>query len=365
VTQICRPIYSQANSRLEYTFPLGAYVLDDAIDTQKQLFMKFVLRMRTATQSRMRKYVSTSTAIVRSGVQEKCKPPVHVDSSLADILRFDMLDGLLHTDSQFDQTDTSFLQDITGAENAASTINVNIATPLTFMLRIDDGVLASVGMDTYGIDVVSIFTMYFISNVKKDSMLSLLNTRRGFTQFEDGSIDPDDELLRICPLHRIRGVYGCISRFEVQSGLYEFESTSVLPIAPDADVNGFASETWAQAQRTASVSFVDAVRTHTGTVRNNFHINAKSRQAFVVSQDVPWSEDEFRNDPSLSHLQYPQVRDNVCLLVCALAWAWSGHILLEWNLLEWNFFNLGVCVEEQESNGHHSGFALVSVAAAN
>jgi len=308
VTQICRPVFSQANSRLEYTFPLGANVVQDAIDTQKKLFMKFVLRMRTASQSRMRKYVSTSTAIVRNGVQERCKPPVRVDSSLADILRFDMLDGLLLTDSQFGQTDTTFFRDITGAENAASTINVNIAMPLTFLLRIDDGVLGSIGMDTYGIDVVSIFTMYFISNVKKDSMLSLLRTGRGFKRFEDGSIDPDDELLRICPLNRIRGVYGCISRFEVQSGLYEFESASVLPIAPDADVNAFASATWAQAQRTASVSFVDDVRTHTGSVRDHFHINSKTRQAFVVSQDVPWSEDEFRNDPSLSHLQYPQVQ---------------------------------------------------------
>jgi len=291
-------------------------VLDDAINTQKQLFMKFVLRLRTATQSRMRKHVSTSTAIVRRGVQEKCKATVHVDSSLADILRFDMLDGLLAANAQWNSTDITVLQNITGAENAASTINVNIATPLTFMLRIDDGVLANIGADTYGIDVVTIFTMYFISNVKKDSMLSLLGAGRGFTQFEDGSINPDDELLRICPLNRIRGVYGCISRFEVQSGLYDFQGTSVLPIAPDADVNGLASATWAQAQRTASMSFVDAMRTHATSVRDKFRINAKTRKAYVVSQDVPWSEAEFRNDPSLSLLQYPQVRVSVCVCVC-------------------------------------------------
>jgi len=292
---------------LEYTFPLGEYVLDNAMDTDKLLFMKFVLRLRTSQQARMLKYISTKTIIRRNDIEIKCPAPLHVDSSLAKILKFDMLDGLLATEDRFDQTETSLFEDITSSEKTASIIKVNIATPLTFILRIDDDVLTKSGMDTYGIDVVSIFTMYFISNVKKDSMLNLLGAGRGFTQYEDGSINPDDDLLRICPLHRIKGVYGCIARFEVQSGLYEFEGSSVLAVAPDEQMGTLAAGSWAAQQRTASLSFVQALRTHTTRVRDHYHINAKSRKAFVVSQDVPWSEAEFANDPSLSYLQYPQV----------------------------------------------------------
>jgi len=78
---------------VEYTFPLGKYVLDDAIDSDKQLFIKFVLRLRTKKEARMLKYISTKTAICRSGIQEKCPAPLRIDSSSAEILKFDMLDG--------------------------------------------------------------------------------------------------------------------------------------------------------------------------------------------------------------------------------------------------------------------------------
>ena len=283
-------------------------MLDRAVDTDKQLFMKFVLQLRTATQDRMQKYISTRTSMRGDSVKEKCPAPVRVDSSLAQILKIDMLDGLLASDTQFGQTETSLVQDVkaSGSANASSSVNVNAATPMTLMLRIDDEVLNESGMDSYTIEVVTIFTMYFISNVKKESMVRLLNTGRGFTQFEDGSINPDDDLLRICPLDRIRGVYGCIARFEVLSGLHEFEGTSVLSIDPDEEICNLASETWAQAQRTASMSSVHAVSTHANRVRGNYSIDAKTRQAFLISQDVPWSEAEFINDASLSYLQYPQ-----------------------------------------------------------
>ena len=258
----------------------------------------------------MLKYISTKTAIRRNGIQAQCPAPVQVDSSLAEILKFDVLDELLATEDRVNQTETSLFEDVTGNDNAASTIKVNITTPSTFMLRIDDDVLAKSGMTTYGIDVVSIFTMYFISNVKRDSMFNLLGTRKGFTQYGDGSINPDDDLLRICPLNRIKGVYGCIARFEVQTSLYDFEDISVLAVASDAQMCTLASESWAAQQRTASVLFVQALRTHTSRVRDNYHINAKSSKAFVVSQDVPWSDSEFANDPSLSYLQYLQVYFN-------------------------------------------------------
>jgi len=157
--QICRPRYLDGNTELEYTFPLGKYVLDDAMDSDKKLFMKFVLRLRTKTDARMLKYISTKTAIRRSCIQEKCPAPLRIDSSLGEILKFDMLDGLFSTEDRFNQTETSLFEDITSNAAAASTIKVNIGTPLTFMLRIDEGVLAKSGLNTYGIDVVSIFTM--------------------------------------------------------------------------------------------------------------------------------------------------------------------------------------------------------------
>ena len=211
------------------------------------------------------------------------------------MLKFDMLDGLIG-----DKPQTT--------EEAARYIYMNVATPLTFLLRVDQTALERAGYNGYDIHVVTVFTMYFISNVKKNSVLRMLQAGKGVSQQNDGSVQPDDDLLRICPLHRISGVYGCIARFEVQNGLHDFESTSLLPISADAEICLIASQTWAQGQRTASKIFVDTIEQHASHVREDFEINFNSRKAYMVAQDVPWSEAEFQNDKSISYLRYAQVR---------------------------------------------------------
>ena len=293
--QICNPVYSTGNDKLEYTFPLGANHLEKAVNTNKLLFMRFILRMRTATNTSIMAYVSTKSAIRRENIVEKCAASVQLEVNLGELLKFDMLDGLIGDKPQT-------------PEEAVRYIYMNVATPLTFLLRVDQTTLTGAGHKGYDIDVVTVFTMYFISNVKKNSVLRMLQAGKGVSQKNDGSVQPDDDLLRICPLHRISGVYGCIARFEVQNGLYDFESTSLLPISADAEICSIASQTWAQGQRTASKIFVDTIEQHASHVREDFEINFNSQKAYIVAQDVPWSAAEFQHDTSISYLRYAQVR---------------------------------------------------------
>ena len=137
------------------------------------------------------------------------------------------------------------------AHNTARSITSNVVMPLTLLLRATNavgGAVLQADAVQYDINVVMMFSMYFISNVKKDAMLQLLKSGAGFAQKSGGIIHPTDKLLRICPLHRIKGVYGCIAGFEVQAGLYEFETSAFMRIPSDPTLCESASHSWAQAQ---------------------------------------------------------------------------------------------------------------------
>jgi len=295
-----------SNTKLEYTFPLGMHVLEEAVGTQKSLFMKFMLRLRTAENSRIFKHISTKSAIRRENFVENCQVAVYLDVNLGQLLKFDMLVGLLTVAREIDTNATAVYVDVGQSQETTLIQQTSLSTPLTFVLRLDDTAMGTGAYGTYEIDVVTVFTMYFVSNVKKNSALRLLETGGGFSQSADGSLVPDDDLLRICPLHRIEGVYGCIARFEVQHSMYEFEKTAIFPIASDRELCRLGAASWAQRQRTSSRAFVDNIATHASNVRERFRVDASLRKSYVISHDIPWSEAEFRNDAGLSYLQYPQ-----------------------------------------------------------
>ena len=305
-------MYSPQKNTLEYTLPLGNNGLDDAdMDQQKSIFVSFMLRLRTPDGALVTQYISTKTRLETSTINEKCLASTRLEVDLKDLLQFDILDGLMTDDTLPETHKVPYFTDVAVAHNTARSITSNAAMPLTLLLRATNalGGAAVLQADAvqYDINVVTMFSMYFISNVKKDAMLQLLNSGAGFAQKSDGIIHPTDELLRICPLHRIKGVYGCIARFEVQAGLYEFETSAFMRIPPDPTLCESASQSWAQAQRAESMAFVTDMDTHAANVRQAFGIVSDAQMAFMVSQDVPWSEAEFRNDKSLSLLQYPQV----------------------------------------------------------
>jgi len=255
----------------------------------------------------MRIYINTKTKITPTRILEKCTATTNVEVSLANLLKFDMIDTLLDTPSQLLLNSSSLHTDVVNGDVEHVNIQVQAATPLTFVLRIDPRALAASGYSGYEIKVLTILTMYFVSNIKKDSMLNLLRSGTAFSYYKDGSIKPGEDLLRICPLHRTVGVYGCMARFEVQSGLYDVDTTPILAIPPDPHMCTLAASAWAYRQRTASLSFAHLMGLHAEIVRENFAINPGTRKAFVIAQDIPWREDEFSHDHSLGGLRYSQV----------------------------------------------------------
>jgi len=228
--------------------------------------------------------------------------------NLGELLKFDVMQGLLdHINNNTSSTSVYAADGSTTSQPATIIQQQSLGTPLTFVLRIDKTILAATtAYDAYEIHLIMIFSMYFISNVKKNSVLRILNSGAGFSQSTDGSLIPDDTLLRICPLQRIEGVYGCVARFEIQDSMYEFEQTAGFPVTVDPDLCSNTAATWAQRQRSPSRVFVQNMVTHANSVRQHFGIDCTSRKSYVISHDVPWSEAEFRNNRAMSRLQYPQ-----------------------------------------------------------
>jgi hypothetical protein len=100
--------------------------------------------------------------------------------------------------------------------------------------------------------------------------------------------------------------YGCISRFEIQHSLYEFEKSAILAIDRDETLNTISTTAWAQEQRITSDFFVNSAKKHTHNVLEMFKMSP-FRRGFSISQDVPWSANQLKSEPSFSNLQYAQV----------------------------------------------------------
>jgi len=204
--------------------------------------MSFVLQFTTAyTRKRSTQYIDTKTAIRASNLLSKCRStPSVVQINLADRLHFKMLDGLLNHTSQLDSAQIAYFPNITSHQTMANIKN-DPAQPFTFIVLAED----NLGQDRIHIEIQTIFTMYFLSSTKKEAMIDLLDATDGFVTLADGSVEPSPDVLRICPLHVIPGVLGCVSRFEIQHGIHELADTPILEVSDDALLCPRLAKSWA------------------------------------------------------------------------------------------------------------------------
>ena len=310
VEQVCTAVFISKNV-MEYSFPLGRNGLATGLLANKFLFMNFVLQYEAAvTRKRSFQYINTKTAIRASNLRSTCRnTPSILTVDFADQLHFQMLDGMLNRTSQLDSQQIAYFPDILDQE-AMAHIHNDPALPYTFIVQAD----AMLAHDRIHVEIPTIFTMYFLSSAKKTAMLNLLDSTHGFATLADGSVEPSEDVLRICPLHVIPGVFGCVSRFEVQHGIHELADTSILEISADELLCPLLAKSWAQQQRTTSDFYAQTITQHAETVRSVFKLDHKRHRGFLISQDLPWRKHDLDNaNIDLSdHVQYAQV----CFVSC-------------------------------------------------
>jgi len=308
VEQVCTAVFISQNV-MEYSFPLGRNGLATGLLANKFLFMNFVLQYEaTVTRKRSFQYINTKTAIRASNLRSQCRnTPSILTVDFADQLHFQMLDGMLNHTSQLDSQQIAYFPDISDQEAMAS-IHNDPALPYTLIVQAD----AMLGHESIHVEIPTIFTMYFLSSAKKTVMLNLLDNTDGFATLADGSVEPSEDVLRICPLHVIPGVFGCVSRFEVHHGIHELADASILEISADRLLCPPLAKSWAQQQRTTSDFYAQTITKHAETVRSVFKLDHTRRRGFLISQDLPWRKNDLENaniDLSGSGpIRYAQVR---------------------------------------------------------
>ena len=314
----CAPVLSSSGRSLTHVFPLGVDALAAtlaAYDTQtlgltQNLYLDFFLRLESGGTAVLER-IQTSSEILRQVLRVQCAT-VRSDVSLGSMLSLDMIGGLLQNASDLNRT-VSYFRDVSrpvsnevcDQDNPRS---ICMETPklgmgsMTYVLLGSDDVFASPASAEYHIRVSSMFSVYFMSEIKKIAMRNLLRAGRAFVLPVGQSLErttqlvPSEELLTLCPMTVTRGNYGCISRFEVEDSILDFETASIAAVsmpydnATSGNTSSPALRSWVTAGAFGGSDYMrDVVAEHADLVVSMFGVNNRFRTAFLQSPTLPWT----------------------------------------------------------------------------
>lgn len=307
---------------LKYTFPLGQDIFSDALSQyddasllKKNIYFDFYVRMQNDAEGlAIVERIRTQTEISRISMAVMCAE-VSLKVSLADAVHFDIISGLLRDRSSANQTGVYF-GDVSRAKESSECdsrepSSLCLPSPdfgmgsVTFLVLGDAAVFGG-GRSMQNVRISSMFSVYFLSEVKRIAALNLIRQGRAFLLRDGESIEnstqliPSIELLNLCPMHVVPDSFGCISRFEVEDGVYDFETNSIVPVGirradngTEQNISTFVTQSWVSAGDLGQSDFVsDAVGTHVDVLVQTFNLNERFRRAFMLAPRLPWSKTE-------------------------------------------------------------------------
>lgn len=230
---ICAPALV-APRTLRHTFPLGENAFSQALAEydrasllKRNVYFDFYVRMWNSREGReVVERIRTQTEISRTNMAVKCAQ-VSLKVSLSDAVRFDIISGLLRDDLNASESG-GYFSDIARAKNSSDcdpreASSLCLPSPefgmgsVTFLVLGDSAVFGGARM-MQNVRISSMFSVYFLSEVKRVGVLNLIRQGRAFI-FRDGEtienstqLVPSAELLQLCPMHIVRTSFGCISR---------------------------------------------------------------------------------------------------------------------------------------------------------
>jgi len=129
---------------------------------------------------------------------------------------------------------------------------------------------------------------------------------------------PTDALLEICPLQSVSGIFGCISRREVAERRIEFQSKSIVNIAPNspAELQSVSANAgkWLQGLLGTSDYVRDLGYNHSMIMNKKYSLNARYRSGFMISPTVPWRESDIARLELQSILELAQFSISAVML---------------------------------------------------
>lgn len=241
--------------------------------------------------------------------------------SLFDMVQFDIVLGVAANISDMNVSAAHF-KDITrsstqGLPLSPSPTVVSMGLMSLVVLGNPDFFAAPQNMH-YSIEIQTIFTMYFISRTKRDRVLNMIADNKAFQgqdtrQWPTGTrLIPSEDLLRVCPLHLVKGLFGCMSRYEVLDRVYDFTTNAAYTAMPPrmhynfSDAEGISANIdadWAQLREDSSEFEDKMVVNHVRTLGQYFDLNGRYRNAIVMNNDVPWRKSDIEGINATSYIQ--------------------------------------------------------------
>lgn len=319
--EICTGIFNAQANSMVYIFPLGINALSPALSLydvssviSQKLYFDFILNMRNVEENKnMYERISTVSEITWNRLALQCSN-AEISASLFDTVRMDIVGGLLEDPTDINST-VSYFKDIKMQVTDTECDEKNpetrcMQTPklgmgsITMLLLGEDDAFSVNGKTMFNIRADTVFSIYFLSELKKLAVKNLISKQRAFV-FRPGetmetatSLNPSEELLKICPLALVPGSYGCISRYEIENGVLDFQTSSIAEFHPDRSnttIYDAALQDWVHVAGFGTSEYAEQiVNNHAKIVSREFSINDRYRKAFLVSPQLPWLERELK-----------------------------------------------------------------------
>ena len=321
--QVCRSLLHHSRTSMSFVFPLGVDALssslaqyDEGAILTQSLFFDFYMQFRDMSSGlRLLERIRTRSSISRQNMAVLCSEQT-LKIQLRDMLQISMVAGLLRNDTDFNNSVT-FIENVQ-KKNDGMVCDANVPDSsclksppvgmgsITFLVLGKPEFFGTSAQIMNKIRMESMFSVYFLSELKKIAVLNLINKNRAFQFLEGETIEnttqlmPSDALLKLCPLHIVPGNFGCISRYEIENGLLDFQTSSLFDFSSDRFANDtFANpdaidamlSDWAGYSALGESDFTrESVNQHAKVVIDKFNINDRFKRAYILSPEIPWTK---------------------------------------------------------------------------
>ena len=129
---------------------------------------------------------------------------------------------------------------------------------------------------------------------------------------------PFDQLLEICPFQVIPNRFGCVARREVTRRRIDFQTNSIVNIAPNDESNLFNVSTKAGEWTSKLLGQSEFARqlgfNHSNIMNRKHALNARYRRGFMISPTTPWRKAEMEEAEATTPLDLSQITIAINLL---------------------------------------------------
>ena len=308
---------------LSFVFPLGDNVFQGVLaeyDTGpyallQRLYLDFMVTAKNSQTGRtVTERVQTSSEIQRHQITVQCAS-VETQVQLKDLVTVDLIGGIMQTYSDLNSTVSYFPRMMRQTSNdicdEVNPDSICMTTPkvglgsITIVVMGQDRAFASPSSITYDVQVSAMFSIYFLSEIKRIAVRNLIRQNLAFETPDNVALEnspfliPTQALLDICPMTIIKGSYGCISRYEIEDGVLDWQTGSIAPLGAHRATNETTDESgvmdvvlrnWVRSGAFGDSAYVrDAIESHSGIVIDTFNVNNRYRRALLQSNVLPWT----------------------------------------------------------------------------